>query len=85
MGEIGVVTVWERPTRVAVTAMFLLAGGLFPAYAVEAATAAAAAWVGLGVVGFTRSSSSSAASSASGFLTRKDHGLRHGLLGVSCP
>ena len=59
--------------------------GCSPAYAVEAATAAAAAWVGLGVVGFTRSSSSSAASSASGFLTRKDHGLRHGLLGVSCP
>jgi phosphatidylglycerophosphate synthase len=54
MGEIGVVTVWERPTRVTVTAMFLVAGGLFPAYAVEAATAAAAAWIGLGVVGFTQ-------------------------------
>ena len=54
MGEIGVVTVWERPTRVAVTAMFLLAGGLFPAYANEAARAAAAAWIGLGVVGFTQ-------------------------------
>jgi phosphatidylglycerophosphate synthase len=52
MGEIGVITVWERPTRVVVTAMFLLAGGLFPAYAVEAATAGAAAWVGLGIVGF---------------------------------
>ncbi len=54
MGEIGVVTIWERPTRVTVTAMFLLAGGLFPAYADEAATAAAAAWIGLGVVGFTQ-------------------------------
>ena len=54
MGEIGVVTVWERPTRVVVTAMFLLAGGLFPAWAAEAATAGAAAWVGLGVVGFTQ-------------------------------
>jgi phosphatidylglycerophosphate synthase len=52
MGEIGVVTVWERPTRVAVTAMFLLAGGLFPAWSAEAATAGTAAWVGLGVVGF---------------------------------
>jgi phosphatidylglycerophosphate synthase len=52
MGEIGVVTVWERPTRVAVTAMFLLAGGLFPAWSADAATAGAAAWVGLGVVGF---------------------------------
>jgi phosphatidylglycerophosphate synthase len=54
MGEIGVVTVWERPTRVAVTATFLLTGGLFPAWAAEAATAGAAAWVGLGVVGFTQ-------------------------------
>jgi phosphatidylglycerophosphate synthase len=54
MGEIGVVTVWERPTRVVVTAMFLLAGGLFPDWAAEAATAGAAAWVGLGVVGFTQ-------------------------------
>jgi phosphatidylglycerophosphate synthase len=54
MGEIGVVTLWERPTRVAVTAMFLLTGGLFPTWAVEAAAAGAAAWVGLGIVGFTQ-------------------------------
>jgi len=29
MSEVGVVTVWERPTRVIVTAAFLLCGGLF--------------------------------------------------------
>jgi phosphatidylglycerophosphate synthase len=54
MGEIGVVTVWERPSRVAVTAMFLLAAGLFLTWAPQAAAAGAAAWVGLGVVGFTQ-------------------------------
>ena len=31
MTEIGVVTVWEKPTRVVVTAMFLLAAGVFGA------------------------------------------------------
>jgi CDP-diacylglycerol--glycerol-3-phosphate 3-phosphatidyltransferase len=50
--EIAVVTVWERPTRVVVTAVFLLAGGvldddLWP-------TLGAAAWVGLGLVGLAQ-------------------------------
>jgi phosphatidylglycerophosphate synthase len=48
MSEVGVVTVWERPTRVIVTAAFLasaaLLGDPWP-------TLGAAAWVGLGVVG----------------------------------
>ncbi|MGH8938492.1 MAG: CDP-alcohol phosphatidyltransferase family protein, partial [Actinomycetes bacterium] len=47
MTEVGVVTVWERPTRVIVTAAFLASGvfgDLWPALG-------AAAWVGLGMVG----------------------------------
>lgn len=48
MREVGVVTVWERPTRVIVTSTFLAAAGLlddpWPALG-------AWAWVGLGVVG----------------------------------
>jgi len=48
MAEIGVVTVWERPTRVIVTAVFLVAAAAFgepwPALG-------AWAWTGLGVVG----------------------------------
>jgi phosphatidylglycerophosphate synthase len=48
MTEVGVVTVWERPTRVIVTAAFLVAGGVvgdpWPALG-------AWAWVGLGAVG----------------------------------
>jgi len=48
MTEVGVVTVWERPTRVIVTSTFLAAAALldepWPALG-------AWAWVGLGVVG----------------------------------
>jgi len=51
MSEVGVITVWERPTRVIVTTMFLLGAGLFVAQAGGWATAGALAWVGLGVVG----------------------------------
>lgn len=51
MTEIGVVTVWERPTRVIVTAVFLLGAGLHIRAAQGWATAGAAAWVGLGAVG----------------------------------
>ena len=51
MTEVGVVTVWERPTRVIVTAMFLAAAALlgepWPALG-------AWVWVGLGVVGLTQ-------------------------------
>lgn len=51
MGEIGVVTVAERPTRVVVTAMFLLGAGLYAEQAATWATVGAWAWVALGVVG----------------------------------
>jgi CDP-diacylglycerol--glycerol-3-phosphate 3-phosphatidyltransferase len=54
MGEIGVVTVWERPTRVVVTAVLLLLAGLFPGQSESIATAGAWAWIGLGLVGFTQ-------------------------------
>ena len=51
MSDVGVVTVWERPTRVIVTAAFLVAaavlGDPWP-------TLGGWAWVGLGVVGFTQ-------------------------------
>lgn len=51
MTEIGIVTVWERPTRVIVTAMFLLGAGIYVSAAQEWATAGAAAWTTLGTVG----------------------------------
>lgn len=49
IADVGVVTVWERPTRVIVTAAFLLCAGLF----LDSVWAAigAGAWVGLGAVG----------------------------------
>jgi phosphatidylglycerophosphate synthase len=54
MDEIGVVTVWERPTRVIVTAMFLLGAGLYVPSAAGWASAGAAAWATLGVVGLAQ-------------------------------
>jgi CDP-diacylglycerol--glycerol-3-phosphate 3-phosphatidyltransferase len=51
MGEVGVVTVWERPTRVILTAFLLLGCGLLPGHADLVATLGAAAWIGLGAVG----------------------------------
>jgi phosphatidylglycerophosphate synthase len=52
MSEVGVITLWERPTRVIVTAAFLLCAGLF---ADEVwADIGAAAWVGLGVIGLVQ-------------------------------
>ncbi|MGZ4626332.1 MAG: CDP-alcohol phosphatidyltransferase family protein [Kineosporiaceae bacterium] len=51
MPEIGVVTVSERPTRVIVTATFLLGAGLYPSASVTWATAGAAALTALGVAG----------------------------------
>jgi len=51
MTEVGVVTVWERPTRVIVTAAFLAsAAALGDLWALLGA----AAWVGLGVVGLAQ-------------------------------
>jgi len=54
MSQIGVVSVSERPTRVIVTAMFLLGAGLYVASAVTWATAGAAAWATLGLVGLVQ-------------------------------
>lgn len=54
MSEVGVVTVSERPTRVLVTAMFLLAAGVYPGAADLWATAGAAAWATLGAVGLAQ-------------------------------
>jgi phosphatidylglycerophosphate synthase len=54
MDEVGVVTVWERPSRVIATAMFCLGAGLYVGAARGWATAGAAAWVGLGAVGLVQ-------------------------------
>jgi phosphatidylglycerophosphate synthase len=58
MTEIAVVTVWERPTRVVVTAAFLLGAAIYRTHSSGAAgswaTYGAWAWVGLGVVGFVQ-------------------------------
>jgi phosphatidylglycerophosphate synthase len=51
MPDIGVVTVSERPTRVIVTAAFLLAAGIEQATAAAWATAGTAAWAAIGAVG----------------------------------
>jgi hypothetical protein len=48
------VTVWERPTRVILTAFLLLACGLVPARADLFATLGAAAWIALGTVGLAQ-------------------------------
>lgn len=52
VSEVGVVSVSERPTRVIVTAMFLLAGGVFVGSQEAWVTAGAGVWAGLGAVGF---------------------------------
>jgi phosphatidylglycerophosphate synthase len=54
MTEIGVVTIWERPTRVIVTAMFLLGAGIYSDSAASWAAAGAVAWAALGLVGLVQ-------------------------------
>ncbi len=54
MGEIGVVTIAERPTRVIITAFALGGAGVLPAHAVLAAIVGAAAWLAVGTVGFAQ-------------------------------
>lgn len=51
LDDIGVVTVWERPTRIIVTACAL---GLSPWLGSAAATAGAGAWVVLGAIGLAQ-------------------------------
>lgn len=52
--DVGVVTVSERPTRLAVAAAFLLAAGLLPASATWWAQAGALAWVAVGLLGLAQ-------------------------------
>jgi phosphatidylglycerophosphate synthase len=54
MTEVGVVTVSERPTRVIITAAFLLSAGLYPGWGQGWATIGAIAWVGVGIIGFVQ-------------------------------
>jgi CDP-diacylglycerol--glycerol-3-phosphate 3-phosphatidyltransferase len=54
MDDIGVVTVWERPTRVITTAMFLLGCGIYPAASEGWARAGSYAWLVLGAVGLAQ-------------------------------
>lgn len=51
MSEVGVVSVWERPSRVLVTGMFLLAAGIYLGWAVQLATLGAGVSLALAVVG----------------------------------
>lgn len=51
LSDIGVVTVWERGTRVVVTAVFLALGGVDVRRSALWASLGAAAWVGLGLLG----------------------------------
>ena len=50
--EVGVITPAEKPTRIAIGVMFLLASGLFPESATQLATIASYVWLALGVVSF---------------------------------
>lgn len=52
MAEVGVVSIAERPTRIIVAAAFLLGAGLYPDSAGQWATAGAAVWAAVHVVGF---------------------------------
>ncbi|MGN6246169.1 MAG: CDP-alcohol phosphatidyltransferase family protein [Motilibacteraceae bacterium] len=54
MAEVGVVTVWERPSRIIVTAMFLVGAGIYDSASENWATAGALAWLTLGVVGLAQ-------------------------------
>jgi phosphatidylglycerophosphate synthase len=50
--EVGVITPAEKPTRIALGVMFLLACGLLPENSVQLATVASFAWLALGVISF---------------------------------
>jgi CDP-diacylglycerol--glycerol-3-phosphate 3-phosphatidyltransferase len=54
MSEVGVVTVAERPTRVIITAMFLLGAGLYPSAAGTWAAAGASATLTVGLAGLAQ-------------------------------
>lgn len=50
--EVGVITPAEKPTRIAIGVMFLLACGFMPERATELATIASLTWVFLGLISF---------------------------------
>jgi CDP-diacylglycerol--glycerol-3-phosphate 3-phosphatidyltransferase len=50
--EVGVITPAEKPTRIAIGVMFLLACGIMPAQAVQLATVASLTWLTIGVISF---------------------------------
>ena len=50
--EVGVITPAEKPTRIAIGVMFLLACGFMPERATELATVASLTWVVLGLFSF---------------------------------
>jgi CDP-diacylglycerol--glycerol-3-phosphate 3-phosphatidyltransferase len=54
LSEVGVVTVFERPTRIIVTAMFLLGAAIWTAQAAGWAGAGAWAWLALALVGIVQ-------------------------------
>jgi CDP-diacylglycerol--glycerol-3-phosphate 3-phosphatidyltransferase len=54
MSEIGVVSVWERPSRVLVVGLFLVAAGLYSSYAVLIVVVAAWVALALAVVGLVQ-------------------------------
>lgn len=54
MSEVGVITVAERPTRVVITAAFLLGAGLYVADAAAWAGAGAWAWLAVSLVGLVQ-------------------------------
>jgi phosphatidylglycerophosphate synthase len=54
MSEVGVVTIAERPTRVIITAAFLLGSGLYVAAAADWATAGAWTWLAVSLVGLAQ-------------------------------
>lgn len=54
LADVGVVTVGERPTRVVITAAFLLAAASYPAEAATWAALGAWAWLAVSVVGFVQ-------------------------------
>lgn len=54
LSDVGVVTVGERPTRVVITAAFLLAAASYPAAAGQWAAAGAWAWLVVSTVGFVQ-------------------------------
>ena len=52
--DVGVITVWERPSRIIAISVALLGCGLLTGAAGTVATIAASAWLGLGAVGLTQ-------------------------------